>query len=266
MARAYGGVSIVNAVPAGVGSVMAVDLAVDVRAWECPRSEARSMDDEYVLALAEEARKALGLGPLCVEVRSSIPPGSGLKSNSAVATALMLEASRLAGNRWGRLEAAVAAARATLALGRSITGALDDATAAALGGITFTDNLSMRLVRRDEAPSVAVVIYVPRIPKRVDVNRLRLLRAYHESLFELAMRGMYWTAMLMNGLAIDAALGYGLAPIAWAALSMGAVAAGITGNGPALAAVFRDSPREYLNWLGEFDGSAMLVRPVNEVG
>ncbi len=123
------------------------------------------------------------------------------------------------------------------------------------------------MVRRDEAPSVAVVIYVPRIPKRVDVNRLRLLRAYHESLFELAMRGMYWTAMLMNGLAIDAALGYGLAPIAWAALSMGAVAAGITGgNGPALAAVFRDSPREYLNWLGEFDGSAMLVRPVNEVG
>jgi len=264
MVKAFGGVSIVNAVPAGLGVVMAINLPVEAKVWECQRSEVKSMDDAFVSAILEEARKTFGLGSLCAEVKSSIPLGSGLKSNSAVAAAIMLEASRLAGTR-DRTGAAIAAARATLRLGSSITGALDDASASLLGGITLTNNFEMRVLRRDEAPQVSVVIHVPPTAKRVSVPRLRLLRRFHESLFELAWGKRYWAAMLMNGLAVDAALGYGFSRLVGSALSMGAVSAGVTGNGPAVAAVFRDSPREYINWLSELNGLTMLVEPVNEV-
>ncbi|MGC8556018.1 MAG: hypothetical protein ACP5NG_03300, partial [Conexivisphaera sp.] len=53
---------------------------------------------------------------------------------------------------------------------------------------------------------------------------------------ELALSGRYWEAMTVNGLVVAAALGQNSSPAA-AALRSGALGAGITGMGPAVAAV-----------------------------
>jgi len=57
-----------------------------------------------------------------------------------------------------------------------------------------------------------------------------------KALHKIALSAKYWTAMTLNGFAYSAVLGYDPS-IAIDALEAGAVAAGLSGKGPAVAAV-----------------------------
>ncbi|MDO5846189.1 MAG: hypothetical protein Q4Q04_04610, partial [Methanocorpusculum sp.] len=52
-------------------------------------------------------------------------------------------------------------AKASIAAKISITGAYDDAAACLLGGLVFTDNKNMRLLRRTAMPEEYAVVILP---------------------------------------------------------------------------------------------------------
>jgi len=129
----------------------------------------------------------------------------------------------------------VAAARS---VGVTVTGALDDALASMLGGVVVTDNRKMELLKREEL-HCHVMLLIPGkklFSSETDVRRSRAIAPAAEVAFDLAMRGDYFRAMTINGLAYCAALRLSADPII-SALESGARGASLSGTGPAYAAV-----------------------------
>jgi shikimate kinase len=151
--------------------------------------------------------------------------------------------------------------------GVSITGAFDDACASFLGGICAADNSRHTMLHRTRAPEeLRVVLHVPPTELRkakIDVLQLRAFRAASRAVFEVARKGDYWKAMTLNGLIVAAALGLDPGPMR-AALREGAMGAGISGTGPATAAVCE--PSQALRIAGAFrpfGGQVLQARPNN---
>ena len=97
-----------------------------------------------------------------VKVKSQIPAGMGLKSSSAVSSAMALACSGLVGNNLDDKIILNSAVRASLDAGVTITGAYDDSSACYFGGVVVTNNYQCELIHREEAPAdLFVVIFLP---------------------------------------------------------------------------------------------------------
>ncbi|WP_069806979.1 shikimate kinase [Vulcanisaeta thermophila] len=236
----YGGISVINAVPALLGGAMAINLRVTVkieRGGPCPTND-------FINFIINYTRNKLGFEPpsdLCITVDSEVPSGSGLKSNSAVATGVVYALSNYLGLGLSPVDAARVAAEATKAHGSSITGAFDDASASILCGGVLTDNGSMRVIKQFRLGDEYVVVLTGfRSGKRLaNLDRLRALGGVYRELFSIALRDV-WRAATLNGVLVAESLGYWDAlEVIGRAISMGAVASGVSGNGPAIFAVFK---------------------------
>lgn len=254
-ARAHGAVSVVNAiVSGGPGAALAIDLHVDAKVTlleDVPEVEVLIDGDE-----AEDPRLArLVLKGVVarlghpdwggrVETTATIPTTRGLKSSSAAANAVALAANqafeRYEGRALARAELLDCAVEAALDAGVSITGAYDDASASLHGGLCITDNTTRRLVHRAETPEGLVAILVVPEAKTPTLSVKDLPYAPFAPLAReahaLALRGRWADAMTLNGLVAGALYG---TPPAWtrAALAAGALGAGVSGKGPAFAAL-----------------------------
>ncbi len=227
---AYAGVSIVNAIPAWLGSTMAVNLKIEVSL-----EEGSEHHDGLIGVIIEHFRQSLGIPGLRVSVRSPIPAGGGLKSSSAVAVAL-IEAIK---NKYGLnyIDTPKLASELSIKAGVSITGAYDDSTASYHGGISFTNNKENKLLDLREPPKDLSVIILARGGRtRIDPNALRRFEDLFREIFSIAIRGDILTAMRLNGIAVAEILGYEIEPIR-KALRLGALAAGVSGNGPSIFAI-----------------------------
>jgi len=122
----------------------------------------------------------------------------------------------------------------------TITGAFDDACASYFGGIVVTDNLKRRVVKRFEADEdLAVLLHVPAKKEYTmdsDVRRMKSVASLVRMAYREAVKGNYWAALTLNGLIYSSALGYN-PTVAIDALMAGALAAGLSGKGPAVAAI-----------------------------
>lgn len=249
-ARVHGAVSIVNAMANGLGAALGVGLRVEAccRLVEEPvfrvRSEGRLLKpgnlSEKVCSLIF---REYGVQKGCeVSIYSEIPAGKGLKSSSAVSSAVALACLEEVSGVAGLLEAAKYSAEASLQAGVSLTGAFDDASACLLGGVVITDNFERRLIaRRPAEDNLRVVILVPpgrMLSGKVDTSLFKSVEPLMRLAHRLALNGEEWLAMTLNGLAVSTALGLDAKP-ALEALKAGAVAAGVSGKGPAVAAVVR---------------------------
>lgn len=233
----YGGISIINAIPAWLGGAAAIDLKVRVRV-----REGYCGVGDFVGFIINYLRSKLGLGyDVCVEVDSEVPPGSGLKSNSAVAVGVIYAVLNSFRGSVDPVEVARLAAEVTRAHGSSITGAFDDASAALLGGVVLTDNKSLRVIRQLNPDPLTVVITGYRVGKNLQgIDRLRALSGLYQALFNIALNGDLWRAATINGILVAESLGYHNAlETIGIALRLGAVSSGVSGNGPAVYAVFK---------------------------
>src|SRR3989442_14984717 len=122
----------------------------------------------------------------------------------------------------------------------TITGAFDGAFATFFGGIVLTDNHARRILKRDRfSEDVVAVVHIPdRTIRKENLRRLDFgpIRPQVEAAFRLAERGEYFRAMDTNSGAYAAVLGGGEAA-AVRARGAGALAAGISGPGPAIIAL-----------------------------
>jgi shikimate kinase len=276
-AVSYGAVTIVNAMATGNGAALGVKLWT--RAKVTLTSHRGSVlgknlsDPDEEDGLAEETVKSvfrrLGytkrLGAI-VETQSNIPIAAGLKSSSAASNAVALACVKALGAKTSDIDVVKLGVEASLRAGVTLTGAFDDACACYLGGVVITDNLKRRIIKRFKPGNrFRVLIHVPKWKKYthdVDPAPLKEIRPIVRFAYREALRGNYWNSLTLNGLAYSNAFGYDTTST-MAALNAGAVAAGLTGKGPAVVAIVRDSDRENIRAVWRRLGGRLIETSIN---
>lgn len=250
----HGGLSILNAIPLGLGSTCAIDLKVEAEASP-GNTPASSVLLEIIV---EHFRKETGKD-FRIEIKSQIPQGGGLKSSSAVATAAISAVSQLSGLE---VDVPLLAAKLSIEAGVSVTGALDDATAAFYGGVSVCDNTKMKIIRRGKFPDGMTFVVLPRGPRKdFDPGILQRNWPSFKPITGLVMMGRYLEAMAKNGLTVSHVLGYET-DLLMRALELGAKASGVTGNGPSLFAVVKEGDEGPLIDLFSSLGNPVVARAV----
>ena len=257
-AVSHGAVTVVNAMATGRGAALGVGLQTRATVTVTNRSGvfvARNLSDpRESTALAKAAARMVfthfgvdrRLGAI-VETASNIPVAVGLKSSSAASNAVALASIHALGRRVGDLEVVRLGVRASFEAGVTLTGAFDDACACYFGGLVVTDNVKRRILKRFRPRGgLRVLIHVPdtkRYTRDIDPGSFKSIRPFVQAANRSALKGDYLNSMTFNGLIYSMALGYDTRATT-VALDAGAVAAGLTGKGPAVAAVVSESKKE----------------------
>ncbi|MEM1922431.1 MAG: shikimate kinase [Nitrososphaerota archaeon] len=271
--EAHGAVSIINAISTGFGAALGVDF--HTRAVAEPDESGvtvlvnkdRIGDDSLVKEVVSTISELAGVKGLGFRVvtESDIPVAVGLKSSSSAAVAAGLAVLDALGEVIEADRFLAGIAEASQRSGVSITGALDDAAACMLGGVVITDNYARRiLLRKEVAEDLSVAILVPERKTYTREFRKELLTPIKELVseaFRIAERGDYWRAMTLNGLLHAAALNINPQPIL-DALRAGALGAGVSGTGPAIAAVAPSPLIKPVREALSMHGSQVVVKKV----
>jgi len=246
----HSAVTIVNAMATGKGAAVGLDLWTwaKVVLTQSPgnivcRNLVEPGDDQLMRIIVKNIFREFNLleryGAI-VETRSNIPVAVGLKSSSAASNAISLATIKAMGIEIDRYQIVRLGVTSSLEAGVTITGAFDDACACYFGGLMITNNRTCQVLEHF-MPSLdfSAVVYVPstkKYTKDVDVSGLNKIRPIIELAFQEALKGNYWFALTLNGLAYSEVFGYDTDPVRRAIFS-GAVAAGLTGKGPAFVAI-----------------------------
>ena len=278
IASSRGAITILNAIPTGIGSAMGItlqtDAEVDISEGKPSISvtlEEKDEDDRLARECVKAVFKSLNeeLQRIRVRTKSSIPISRGLKSSSAAANAICLATLRALGAEAEDSEIVKLGVMAARKAGVTVTGAFDDASACYFGGIYVTDNSRMEILERARVPKgkSRVILHVPdqKIRKK-GISRETFEK--HLSEFKKAERlvldGEYFDAMTLNGKLIARALGID-DRISQSALKAGAIAAGISGTGPATAIIVTESDFQEVLDSVSTDRAAILTAHPNEI-
>jgi shikimate kinase len=274
-ATAYGAVTIVNAIATGRGAAFGIGLwtKARVKLTDDGAIETRILSDEKESTLlAERCVRAVfdhfGTSKLGakVETDSNIPVARGLKSSSVAGNAIVLSTLAALQKRLESSEILKLVVDASLQAKVSVTGAFDDAAASLYGNVVVTDNVARKVLRTFPVEDHHVLLLVP--PQKTytantDLKRIKTVARQVETAYEQALSGEYWNAMTLNGLIYSHVLRLP-ADVIVQSLEAGALAAGISGKGPAYAFVveeqFKDS---VLNVLKEHEGEVILSKTRN---
>ena len=253
-AVAYGAATIVNAIAIGKGAAFGLNLKT--KAKVTLTDEAGIVKGKIVsepkenTKLIEEAVKVVfeyfglkeKLGAI-VETESNIPIAQGLKSSSVAANALILGTLAALNKKLDDKTILSLSVKAAFKAKTTITGAYDDTCASYYGNIIITDNIKQKILKKAKIKkNYRILIHLP--PEKVytvqsDVKKMKLLAPQIQLAFNEALKGNYWKALTLNGILYSAALGYSQKPII-DALEAGALAAGLSGKGPAVVAVVEE--------------------------
>jgi shikimate kinase len=266
----HGAISIVNAVATGFGSAMGISLNVKVEIISKKGSGLIFQKGGESLMIKKIIydvlqSKYINNNQLLININSEIPSGIGLKSSSAVSNAVALACNSLTNKEISDESVLNSAIDASLYAKTTITGAYDDSTACYYGGFVTTDNYKRKIWKRENSPTdISAVIFLPNNKKRGDVTRLKLLSEIYLEAFQLAYLGQYWKAMTLNGVLTSSLLSNSYT-ITRMCLENGALAASISGNGPAVAAVVRESEVQRIkSVLSNLDGRVIISRTNNQ--
>lgn len=268
VAVVHGAVSIVNAVATGFGSALGISLKVEVEMVAEKGSGIifeSGNNNKMIDRIIEEvlSPKFITEYLLKIRINSEIPLGVGLKSSSAVSNAVALACNGLISDNVQDQQVLDSAVNASLFARTTITGAYDDSTACYYGGFVVTDNYNRKILRQDFCPDdIVVIIYVPKNCQRGDLSKLKLLSDLYNDAFNLAYGGKYWKAMILNGILNSSVLLGDYLP-ARLALENGALAAGMSGNGPSTAAIARKEDSDKIRSVFEALNGSVIVSPIN---
>ena len=263
-----------NAIACGYGAALGVDLWTEatVELTDNPNvvegkivndpSESTRLIEKTVKRILRYFRLEDKFGAY-VETRSNIPIARGLKSSSVAANAISLATLSALDRTLDDLTVVKLGVEASIDAGVTVTGAFDDASASYFGNITVTDNLKRRILKTFKPEIKNVLIYVPEekyYTVESDVSKMRVFEKEVKAIHRLALEGDYWTAMTLNGILYSSILGFS-PEVAISAIENGAVAAGLSGKGPAVAAVVsdRDLARVERAW-SELEGRVIRAK------
>ena len=250
----FGAITVINAMPCGIGSTIGITLRTD--AVFTPTGQTKdvgirndpSENKDMARICVAEAYKAMGMEEpegWLLNISSEIPISRGLKSSSSACNAIIssvLRAERFDMDVIDRIKLGVECARKAKV---TVTGAFDDACGCELGGLVITDNRKDEILFLDDIDEFDVLIYAPKnkIKKTgLPLEKLRSKASDFEKLIELAQKDPF-KAMTMNGRMI-ASISEINNNIAEIALENGALGAGVSGSGPAIAIILERGDAE----------------------
>jgi len=278
-ALSHGAATIINAIAAGKGAAIGVDLWTKVRVQITDKpgiiqgkivsdpSENPVLIEKTVRGVLKHFNLEEKFGAK-VETWSNIPIARGLKSSSAAGNAIALATVAALNKNLDDLTVVNLGVDGAMDAKVTITGAFDDACASYFGGVVVTDNLKRRIVKRFEiAEDLAVLFYVPAKKAYTvssDVRRMKEVASLVKIAYREALKGNYWLALTLNGLIYSSALGYDPS-IALDALMAGALAAGLSGTGPAVTAIVSEEKKDRVrDALKAYEGEVLEARVNHE--
>jgi shikimate kinase len=278
-ATSYGAATIINAIATGKGAAIGVDLwtKARVRLTDEPaiiESMIVSDPTENPVLIEKTVGRVLkyfnfeGKFGAKVETWSNIPMARGLKSSSVAGNAIALATVAALNKKLDDVAIVKLGVDGAIDAKVTITGAFDDACASYFGGIVVTDNLKRRIVKRFEiAEDLAVLFYVPAKKAYAvssDVRRMKGVGSLIKIAYKEALKGNHWVALTLNGLIYSSALGYNPS-IAVDALMAGALAAGLSGTGPAVTAIVPDDKTDLVKDAWQtYEGEILEARVNHE--
>ncbi len=244
-ATVHGAISLVNAIAnqkgATLGIALKVEATVEVSSGKgiTLQSENRSLSTRLIHKTIKKivSKKDLEQNKITITLDSEIPIGYGLKSSSAISSAVALACAKIFKSKFTDQQILLAGVDASIESKVSITGAFDDACSCYYGGFNVTDNAKRKRIHFEKGPTnLVVVIFIPKNRKRGNLKNLKDLSSVFEKAWELARKTNYWEAMIINGLATASILNSD-PKIITSLIEKGALGASVSGNGPAVAAI-----------------------------
>lgn len=276
-ASCRGAITVMNAIPTGIGSALGISLQTDaevvlrdgdssIDVSMCELGETDLLVKECVKGVFERAR--MEIPRVSVTTSSSIPISRGLKSSSAAANAVTLALCRALGLELDDIEIISIGVYAAKRAKVTVTGAFDDATACYFGGITVTDNHEMKIIHLDSMSpdNLRVVLHVPeeKIRKEgLSSETFSKVRDMYSQVEEMVRDSRYIEAITLNGRLCSEALGLDT-EVSEKAIKAGAIAAGLTGTGPATAILTDDKSFEDVMAAIYQEDVEIIVADLNE--
>ncbi|MDX1596243.1 MAG: shikimate kinase [Nitrosopumilaceae archaeon] len=272
-ATVHGAVSIVNAIATGKGATVGIALKVEAKVEAengkgvTIQSDNKNLSSRLIQKTLEKVipKKELEKNKITVTLDSEIPTGYGLKSSSAISSAVALACAKIFKPKATDQQILIAGVDASIESNVSITGAFDDACSCYYGGFNITDNQKRTRVHTKETPTnLVAVIFIPKNRKRGNIRRLKVLSPVFDAAWELAKKSKFWEAMTVNGLATGSILESDTKIIS-NLLEKGALAASVSGNGPAIAAITKKSNESNIKKVfASLDGRVIVSKLNNK--
>ena len=266
-ATIHGAISIVNAIATGKGAALGISKKVDVEMETLHGNgieieiQNKPMKSRLINRVIQKIvpKNELTKTKLKVSLDSEIPTGYGLKSSSAISTAVAMASAKLFKRKMNDFEILNAGVDASIETKVSLTGAYDDACACYYGGFVVTDNHRKKIVHSEKCLNrVSAVIFIPKSRKRGNIRKLKISSDAFEQAWSLAKKSDYWNAMILNGLSTSAILS-SEPKIIPKLIENGALGASVSGNGPSIAAIVRnDSISKIKRVFSSLDGSTTV--------
>lgn len=267
----HGAVSIVNAIANQKGATLGIELKVEATIETSPgkgisiQSENKSLSSRLINSTVEKIvpKKDLEKNKISITLNSEIPLGYGLKSSSAISSAVALACAKIFNPKATDQQILLAGVDASIESKVSITGAYDDACSCYYGGFNVTDNEKKKRIHYEKIPSnLIAVIFLPKNRKRGNLKNLKTLSTVFENAWDLAKNSKYWDAMIINGLATATLLNSD-SKIITSLLEKGAIGASISGNGPSIAAITKKENESNIKKVFSTLEGSIIVSKIN---
>lgn len=266
-ATVHGAISIVNAIATGKGATLGIASKVEATVSISDGKgvvlevDSQTISSRLINTVVEKTvpKKEIEKNKIKISLVSEIPTGYGLKSSSAISSAVSLACHKLFKPNFTDKQVLLAGVDASIAAKVSLTGAYDDACACYYGGTIVTDNYKREIIKMQKTPTnLGVVIFVPRSRKRGNIKQLRTLKDVFERAWNFAKDGNYWSAMILNGFAASTVLNSD-PKIILRLVESGALGASVSGNGPAIAAIAKkDKISQIKKVFSEIEGTIII--------
>lgn len=257
----HGSITVINAMPCGIGATIGVGLTTSARFDEA--------DDGRVVTINNDVSEDTNMARICVrrayeaagipepegwrlETDSQIPVSRGLKSSSCACNAILRAVTSHIGVEMEPVDLIRLGVNCAREAKVTVTGSFDDACGCGLGGLVMTDNTRDEILARADVDPLDVIIHVPAFKIRktgLPLDRLRQVAPLIREAIDITMDDPF-RAMTMNGRIISRASDVDNG-IAERAMEMGALGAGMSGSGPAVAIVVpRGEGRRFAEDMG----------------
>lgn len=243
----HGSITVINAMPCGIGATIGVDLNTTATFEET--------DGRRSVTIMNDASEDKNMARICVSrayeyanmdesdgwnlvTDSEIPVSRGLKSSSCACNAILRAVFSTIGVEIDPVDLIRLGVECAREAKVTVTGSFDDACGCGLGGLVMTDNRRDEILARSDIGDYDVVIHVPRFKIRktgLPLDRLQAVAPRIQEAIDIAMEEPF-KAMTMNGRIISEASDVDNS-LAEKAIDMGALGAGMSGSGPAVAIV-----------------------------
>ena len=269
----HSAISIVNAIATGKGATLGISKNVSVEI-ETSHGEGitveigkKQMKSRLINRVIEKIvpKNTLSKTKLRILVDSEVPTGYGLKSSSAISSAVAMGCAKLFKPDMSDFEILRAGVDASIETKVSLTGAYDDACACYFGGFIVTDNYKRKIIHSKKCQNnISAIIFIPKSRKRGNVKKLKILSDVFEQAWNLAKKSDYWNAMILNGFATSAILNSNPKIIS-KLIENGALGASISGNGPSIAAITKNETVPKIKKVfSSFEGNVMVAKINNK--